>query len=73
MWQKILDAFLHRKKFRTELAILVATGVVLFWRGMWGLLDLYLFPHNVTISYLVSLILGLIILKVTHKLLDELL
>jgi hypothetical protein len=55
--------------FRT---LLVAASVVLFWRGAWGLMDLYLFPENQTLSYLASLILGIIILIATKKLVDEL-
>lgn len=39
-----------------------AVGVVLFWRGVWGLLDLYFFPNNPLLSYLFSILMGLIIL-----------
>jgi hypothetical protein len=52
--------------------LLVGTAVVLFWRGAWGLIDLYLFPDNEVLSYISSLVLGVGILILTHKLVDEL-
>lgn len=59
-------------KKKTINALLVATGVVLFWRGAWGLLDLYLLPGNPTLSFITSIILGIIILAATHHLVDQL-
>ena len=47
--------------------ILVATAFVFFWRGAWGLMDLYLIPSNQVASMTVSLIFGLIILIVTRS------
>ncbi len=52
--------------------ILIAVAVVLFWRGAWGLMDLYVFPGNELQSYIVSLVLGLIILFYTHRIADAL-
>lgn len=53
--------------------MLIAMSVVLFWRGAWGLMDLYVFPDNDLLSYLVSLAVGIGILFTTQKLADELL
>jgi hypothetical protein len=53
--------------------ILIAVSVVLFWRGAWGLMDLYVFPENELLSYIVSLVVGIGILFATQKLADELL
>ncbi len=61
-----------RKKNPVMFAILIGTSVVLFWRGMWGLLDLYLFPNIPWLSYVLSVITGLVILYVTHFLTREL-
>ena len=47
-------------------AILIAFAVVSFWRGVWGLMDEYLFPNNYILSLWVSLVIGLIILLLTH-------
>jgi len=61
-----------KKKKNTLRVILIGTSVVMFWRGAWGLMDLIIFPENELLSYLVSLITGIIILLTTHKLIDEL-
>lgn len=47
---------------------IVVLGVVSLWRGAWGLMDLHLFPKNSSLSYIVSLIVGLIILLSTYDL-----
>lgn len=52
--------------------VLIALAVVLFWRGAWGLMDLYLFPDHEVVSYFVSIILGFTILLFTKKLADTL-
>lgn len=52
--------------------LLIASGVVLFWRGAWGLMDLYIHPNNPLLSYLISIGLGLGILSFTHHLYDSL-
>lgn len=43
-------------------AIVIVLAIIMFWRGTWGLLDTYLFPGNPTLSYLVSIALGALIL-----------
>lgn len=52
--------------------LLVALAIVLFWRGVWGLMDLYLFPKNLTISYMSSLAIGIVILYSTKRLMKYL-
>lgn len=52
--------------------ILIAVAVVLFWRGAWGLMDLYVFPDNDLMSYITSLTMGLIILFFTRRIADAL-
>ena len=47
---------------------IVVLGVVSLWRGAWGLMDLHLFPKNSSLSYIVSLLIGLIILLSTYDL-----
>lgn len=62
------------KKHSTVFSILViGTAAVLFWRGAWGLLDLYFFPNDPLISYGVSLVVGFVILFATKRLAEELL
>ncbi|HEY9847516.1 MAG TPA: hypothetical protein V6D03_15140 [Candidatus Caenarcaniphilales bacterium] len=41
------------------LAFLALFSTAICWRGIWGLFDVYLFPENPSLSYLLSLGLGL--------------
>jgi hypothetical protein len=47
--------------------MLTVVGIVAVWRGVWHLLDSYLFPSNPLISSLVSLSLGIVILLLSDK------
>jgi len=53
-------------------ALLIGFAVVSFWRGVWGLLDLYLLPNNQAASLWISIIIGVVILKATHYAVKEL-
>lgn len=53
--------------------ILIAFAIISFWRGVWGLTDLYLFPNNYTLSLTISLLTGIIILYSTKNLIKNLL
>ena len=57
---------------RVLFAILIAFAVVSFWRGVWGLMDTYLFPNNYQLSLWVSLIIGIAILILTNYATKEL-
>ncbi len=43
-------------------AIVIVLAIITFWRGVWGLLDIYLFPGSPTLSHLVSILIGALIL-----------
>ena len=43
-------------------AVVIVLGIIMLWRGVWGLLDTYLFPGQQVLSYLVSIVLGVLIL-----------
>lgn len=53
-------------------ALLIGVSVVAFWRGTWRIMDLYLFPNNLALSYGVPLVAGLLVLYLTHYLTKEL-
>ena len=53
-------------------AILVGFGVITFWRGLWRLWDAYVYPDNLKLSAWISVIVGLAILILTHKIIKEL-
>ena len=52
--------------------ILIAFAIISFWRGIWGLMDLYLFPNNHTLSLGISVLIGLIVLYITKHIIGEL-
>lgn len=52
--------------------LVTAAAVVFFWRGVWGILDYVLFPSDPLLSYLSSLLIGLLILWLDDKEISEL-
>jgi len=52
--------------------LLLAIGIVAVWRGVWGLMDIYLFPENPTVSFVISIAIGLFILYFNDRRLNEL-
>jgi len=52
-------------------ALLVAFGVIALWRGLWGLLELYIFPSNPEASYWCCLLSGIVILLITEQMIDQ--
>lgn len=63
------EARTFKKIFYT---IIIAFAIVSFWRGVWGLMDLYLFPENEFLSFSISILIGLLILYLTKHILDRL-
>lgn len=51
-----------KKKHKVLHLLLVAFAVVMFWRGVWGILDTYFLPDNQLLSYLGSIALAFIVL-----------
>ena len=69
--QKLLRTKLENK--RTTLnSLIIVVAIIMLWRGVWGLLDLYLFPGVPTLSYLVSIAISLLVLYLNDFHLDNL-
>lgn len=51
---------------------MVGSGVILFWRGIWLITDVYLFPSNHLWSGIASIIIGIMILVFTKSLVSQL-
>ena len=62
----------HKLHHKLLMAMGIGISVIAFWRGAWGLMDLYLFPNNPTLSFSASFVIGFIILYVTHYVVREL-
>lgn len=41
--------------------IFTAGAIIMFWRGVWGLMDIYLFPNDATLSYSVSFVISVLL------------
>lgn len=64
-----------QSKHQVWFAIMIIVGVVAIWRGVWGLLDRfggYAFADNPELDFIVSIIIGLVILGSTHYVVKEL-
>lgn len=61
-----------KKKHPNLYIVIAAASVVMFWRGVWGLLDIYLFPGNEVASHIASLLVGLTLLFINDFKLSEL-
>lgn len=67
---KNLRKFLStRKNLRIIIDFL---GIIIIWWGIWGLLDLFVFPGNELLSYITSIGLGFILLLIDGNGLDDL-
>ncbi|MBU4266586.1 MAG: hypothetical protein L6243_07565 [Candidatus Altiarchaeales archaeon] len=58
----------HQKLF----ALIIGVAVIMFWRGIWGLLDVYFLPNDVGLSLVLSAVIGLVILAACDVVIKEL-
>ena len=59
----MLEKVVEKTNFADAFIITVSSfALICFWRGAWGLLDLYLFPGNPRLSFWVSISIGLVVL-----------
>ena len=61
-----------KRKHKMLFAIIIGFSVVSFWRGAWGILDVFVFPKNYALSSVISLVFGITLLAVTNYIIDEL-
>lgn len=47
-------------------SLVIATALVSIWRGIWGLMDKFIFPNDLVLSSITTLVLGIIIFAITH-------
>lgn len=51
-----------KKEREVFYTLLAAFAIISFWRGVWGLMDEYLFPNNYNLSLWISVIIGVAII-----------
>lgn len=49
-------------------ALILGLAIVGFWRGAWGLMDLYIFPNNYPLSLLTTFLGSILVLILTRNL-----
>jgi len=62
----------HKKRNPFLYYLITGSAFIFFWRGIWGLLDIYLFPSYPILSYIVSAFIGITILYLNDYSLKEL-
>lgn len=69
-------AYWKIKRLRTKRSnlniFLTTAAVVMIWRGVWELLDIYLLPNNHVLSLVIWMILWVFLLFVDDERIDEL-
>jgi len=68
MFKNIRKFLKKRDRLSTILELL---GAIAIWWGIWGILDLFVFPNSEFWSYLISLFLGFLIFFIVGGELDE--
>jgi uncharacterized membrane protein len=63
MYPKFKDLKKHHKLLAS---LIIAIAFISIWRGVWRLFDYYVFPNNFVLSSVTTLILGIVILIITH-------
>jgi len=69
MFKNIRKFLAPRKNLRI---IIDVVAIIIIWRGIWGILDLFIFPNNPLLSYLISTVFGFILLLLDGNGLDDL-
>ena len=59
-YKRIVKKFEHNHHIFA--ALLVGSALVLMWRGIWNLADIYLFPNQDFLSAIISILIGFLIL-----------
>ncbi len=47
--------------------LITGIGIIIFWHGVWGLTDLYLYPDKPALRHIISLVIGMLILYINDK------
>lgn len=64
-YRKLKRIFLHH--LHPKNLIFQSIAVVLVWRGVWGLMDLYFLPNHPFLAYSLSSIAGVVLLYIGRE------
>jgi hypothetical protein len=65
-FQFIRQLVTGRKEVNIFEILLIDLSAILMWRGLWGYMDLYLFPTHPETSFLISVVAGLVLMVVVR-------
>jgi hypothetical protein len=54
--------YIFRSVVKYLFPLFILVPIVMFWRGVWGLLDLYFLPEDKTMSYIITTVISFLIL-----------
>jgi len=60
-----------KKHHQLGFSLIIVSGMICMWRGIWGLLDLYLVSDMPGLSFALSLLVGIIIISTTHYTIEK--
>ncbi|HLD98005.1 MAG TPA: hypothetical protein VI815_01645 [Candidatus Nanoarchaeia archaeon] len=64
----MMEEMFRRTKAKDVVLILIASiAIVGFWRGVWNLMDKFLFPENFIISQVISIVIGTLLLLLLSR------
>lgn len=43
-------------------SVVIGASLIMFWRAIWGVLDLYVFPNDKLLSFIIPGLIGLLLL-----------
>lgn len=61
-----------KERYPSVNVIVIILAIIMLWRGIWGLLDTYVFPGSPTFSNLFCIVLGVVILYLDGFSIDNL-
>lgn len=67
----MMHRFQNLKKHHIGVGLVLAVAIILFWRGVWQLADMFFFPESPGLSNFLSLVLGLAVIYIVYRYLDK--
>jgi len=69
----IFHQFIYLKKHHQVIfALLITLSIIFVWRGIWDLIHSYWFPKNLLFSDLSGILVGLVLLYLSHQIMKQL-
>lgn len=64
----MMEEMFRRTRAKDVILILIASvAIVGFWRGVWNLMDKYLFPESFLVSQIISIVIGTLLLLLLSR------